>query len=286
MTAISIIIPAYNAEKFIRETVNSVLAQTFTDFEIIVSDDGSTDSTATIISGFDDPRIKYLHSPNAGVSTARNKGAALATGDYLAFIDADDLFYPENLNKKIQFLKSHPEFDLVFADCDIIDENGNKTGEQLTGNDEDVLTNLLLWNNTVIPGPSSILVSHKAYGQTGGFDAKFSTAADQDFFFRIAAEFRCGRIPEPLTAYRKHGSNMHMNIALMERDHIGVYRKAAENNLFPDSRFRIKCFANLYMILAGSWWVNGNNKLRGLYFMMRSVSLQPSMIFRLIKKIA
>lgn len=285
MTAISIIIPAYNAEKFILETVNSVLAQTFTDFEIIVSDDGSTDSTATIISGFDDPRIKYLHSPNAGVSTARNKGAALATGDYLAFLDADDLFYLENLNKKIQFLKFHPEYDLVFSDCDVIDENGNKTGEQLIGNDEDVMTNLLSWNNTVIPGPSSILVSRKAYGQTGGFDAKFSTAADQDFFFRIAAEFRCARIAERLTAYRKHGSNMHMNIALMEKDHIGVYRKASQNNLFKDSRFRRKCFAKLYMILAGSWWVNGNNKSRGLYFMMRSVALQPSMIFRLIKKI-
>ncbi len=285
MTSISIIIPAYNAGKFIQETVNSVLSQTFADFEIIISDDGSTDSTAEIISQYTDVRIKYLHSPNAGVSAARNKGAAIATGTYLAFLDADDLFYPENLNKKLHFLKSHPEYELAFADCDIIDENSNKTGEPLIGNDENVLKNLLSWNRTVIPGPSSILVSRKAYRQTGGFDAKFSTAADQDFFFRIAAEFRCGRIPEPLTAYRKHGSNMHMNIALMEKDHIGVYRKASQNNLFKDSGFRRKCFAKLYMILAGSWWVNGNNKSRGLYFMMRSVALQPSMIFRLIKKI-
>lgn len=285
MPTVSVIIPAYNAGKYLAETVHSVLAQTYTDFEIIIHDDGSTDDTPAIAKTFSDPRVKYRHQENAGVSAARNKGAEVATGKYLAFLDADDLFHPRNLEMKVTALEKDASLAMVFADCDIIDANGQSTGEILTGKDEDIFKNLLLWNGTVIPGPSSILITREAFEKSGGFDTEFSTAADQNFFFRIAHKYKCARIPEVLTAYRKHDTNMHMNIALMERDHIGVYEKAARAGMFETDSFRKTCFGNLYLILAGSWWVNGKNKRKGFQFMRKALAKNPVLIFKLLGKL-
>jgi glycosyltransferase involved in cell wall biosynthesis len=284
MPTVSVIIPAYNAGKFLEETVRSVLSQSYADLEIIICDDGSTDNTAAVAASVHDARVKYIHQQNAGVSAARNNGAAHATGKFLAFLDADDLFYPGNLSRKVEALVKNPEAGMAFADCDVIDGSSRKTGEVLTGKPENILENLLLWNGTVVPGPSSVLVTREAFEKVNGFDTQFSTAADQDFFFRVAHQFSCVRVPAVLTAYRKHGHNMHMNIALMERDHIAVYEKAAANGLFNSSAFRRKCFGNLYLILAGSWWVNGKSKLRGLKFMRKAVSSNPALIFKILSK--
>src|SRR5687768_2011753 len=97
MPQVSVIIPAYNAGKHLAETVQSVLAQTYSGFEIIISDDGSTDNTSGIAQSFGDPKIRYSYQQNSGVSAARNNGAKAATGKYLAFLDADDLFHRDNL---------------------------------------------------------------------------------------------------------------------------------------------------------------------------------------------
>lgn len=286
MPQVSVIIPAYNAGKYLAETMQSVLDQSFTDFELIICDDGSTDNTASVAKSFSDVRIKYKYQKNSGVSVARNNGAEFATGKYIAFLDADDLFHRDNLAAKVAELEKEPTAKLVFADCDVIDANGNHTGEKLIGKDENTLEDLLLWNGTVIPGPSSILLTREAFEKSGGFDPEFSTAADQDFFFRIASKNKCVRVAEVLTSYRKHGTNMHMNIALMERDHIGVYKKAAKARLFKSESFQNKCFGNLYLILAGSWWVNGKNKSRAFKFMRKAIANNPRLIFKLFSKLA
>jgi glycosyltransferase involved in cell wall biosynthesis len=285
MAKVSVIIPAYNAARYLHATIQSVLIQSFTDFEIIVSDDGSTDNTGEVIRSFTDERIRYIRRLNAGVSSARNSGAEIATGEYLAFLDADDLFCAHNLSKKVQLLEQDSEADMVFADCEVINESGKATGETLIGNDQNVFEDLLLWNGTVIPGPSSILVRKKAFEAVGCFDPEFSTAADQNFFFRIAHKHKCKRVPEVLTSYRKHGNNMHMNIELMERDHIGVYKKASQAGMFRSQSFERKCYGKLYLILAGSWWVNGKNKSRGFKFMRKAIAKNPLLIFKLLGKL-
>jgi glycosyltransferase involved in cell wall biosynthesis len=285
MTKVSVIIPAYNAGTYLAETVQSVLDQSYTDFEIIICDDGSTDNTAAIARSFSDQRVKYKHQKNSGVSAARNYGAESASGIYLAFLDADDLFHRENLERKVSLMESNPALSLVFSDCDVIDSTSQPTGEKLIGKDTDIFENLLLWNGTVIPGPSSILITRAAFEKSGGFDPEFSTAADQNFFFRVAHKFNCRRIAETLTAYRKHGNNMHMNIELMERDHLKVYEKAEKAGMFTSDSFRKKCFANMYLVLAGSWWVNGKNKRKGFKFMQKAVANNPVLIFKLIGKL-
>lgn len=285
MAKVSVIIPAFNAGKFLAETVQSVLAQTYTDFEIVISDDGSTDNTAAIAQSFSDQRIQYRYQKNSGVSSARNHGAEIAKGKYLAFLDADDLFHPDNLSKKVAAFQNDPNLALVFADCDVIDGTGKTTGEKLIGKDDKLLENLLLWNGTVIPGPSSILITRESFEKSGGFDPEFSTAADQNFFFRIAHKNKCARIPEILTSYRKHDTNMHADIERMERDHIRVYKKAAKAGMFSSDSFQNKCFGNLYLILAGSWWVNGKDKRRGFKFMRKAIANNPALIFKLFGKL-
>jgi glycosyltransferase involved in cell wall biosynthesis len=285
---VSVIVPAYNAEKFIAETLASVVSQTLPNWELIVVDDGSTDNTIAVAESFcSDARIRIVRQKNAGVSAARNAGLLLAKGRYVAFLDADDVWLPDNLQQKVALLElpENAEALLAHAPVENIDTHATRSGEINAGKAGNVLPDLLSWNGTVVPGPSSILVRRAAAEKIGGFDLQLSTAADQDFFFRLAELGPFAAAPEVLSLYRLHPNNMHRNIARMESDHIRVYEKAKLRNAFSTPAFRRKCFATLYLILAGSWWKNGNNKLRGFKFMLKAVLSYPPSFFQLIKKI-
>ena len=286
MNLVSVIIPAYNAEKYISATINSVLNQTYTDWELIIIDDGSTDGTANIITGFlQDPRIKYYYQKNTGVCGARNNGLKLAKGDSIALLDADDGWEPNNLEKKISILKSEPEVAWVFSDMYNADENLNKKDIAPIGTDKEILKSLLLWEGEVVPGPCSNIVLKAECIRSGiMFDTALSLSADMDFCLQLAEKFKGKRIPEPLFSYRILPGSMSKSLSTAERDGIYVYKKAARKNLFHSFGFKQKCFSNLYLILAGNWWVNGNNKGRGLYFIIRSLVNYPPNVSKLIKK--
>jgi len=165
-----------------------------------------------------------------------------------------------------------------------IDENSIRQPTIYKGKEGKVLDDLLLWEGCVIPAPSSILVKREVVEEVGGFSTDLSTAADQEFFFRVAQKYKIGMVPEVLGLYRIHGNNMHQNISRMESDHLLAYQKAKELNLFKSSSFQRKCFSNLYMILAGSWWINGNNKRRGIYFALKSLVTYPANLTKLLQK--
>lgn len=282
---VSIIVPVYNAEKYISQTIESVLGQTYQNWELILVNDGSTDNSEYIIQNYKDSRFKYLKKENGGVSTARNLGIKQASGIYIAFLDADDVWLPDNLQKKISLALEH-QLDWVFSDMYEADEQLNNKNYATPGKSENFLEEILLWNGEVIPGPASNLVVHqKCFIDGLKFDSKFSTAADQDFTIYLATNYKGERIPEPLWLYRKISTSMSRNVAVMEKDHTGVYKKAEENGLFKSYWFKHKCFSNLYLILAGSWWVNGTNKKRGLYFLAKSIITYPPVMVKLIKKL-
>ncbi|HVA97918.1 MAG TPA: glycosyltransferase [Bacteroidia bacterium] len=286
MPLVSVIIPAYNAEKFIAETIQSVLIQTYTRWEIIVVNDGSTDNSASIVTSFieKDNRITLINKPNSGVSDTRNVGIEKSKGEFIAFLDADDIWESNNLEEKVSVL-STTTIDWVFSDAYLIDENTDIIGEK-KGDDSEMLIHYLLWDRTVIPGPcSNVIVKRKCLNSGLRFDAKFSTAADQDFCFYLSSKFLGKRIEKYLWKYRILKQSMSRNIAVMEKDHIGVYKKAAKNKLFSSVKFQQKCFSNLYLILAGSWWKDGKNKTRGAYFIFRSVLAYPPNVLKLLKKI-
>lgn len=281
---VSIVIPMHNAAAFVRETLDSVLAQTFTDWDLTIVDDGSTDGSARIVAGLTDARIRLITQSNAGVSAARNRGLSATAGEYVAFLDADDVWLPRNLELKVRWLDEHPEHGLVHAAVEIIDAASRPSGERLVGQQGWVLDDLLSWTGDPIPDlPGNALIRRSVLQQVGAFDPALSTAADQDLKFRIAACCPVGRLPEPLVRYRVHGQNMHLDIALMERDHVRTYRKASRLGLFRTAAFRRKCFSNLYFILAGSWW-HGGNRSRALWFLLRSVVVHPAAGLRVARK--
>jgi glycosyltransferase involved in cell wall biosynthesis len=284
---VSIVIPAYNAEKFIAETIDSVIGQTYTNWELIVVDDGSKDGTKEVVAAYlGDPRVKYVHQQNAGVSLTRNHGIRLSKGEYITFLDADDHWQKNNLEEKIKFLEQNPVVDWVFSDRLLADEDLNYIGHGEPGRDVDMLKNILLWEGEVVPGLCSNMVMRRKCAEAGlAFDPALSTAADQDFSLQLASRFTGKRIPQALWTYRIRKTSMSRNIELMERDHIRVYRKAEQQGLFPSFWFRQRCFSNLYLTLAGSWWVDAGNKARGLYFIMKSLLTYPPNIGKLTRKL-
>ena len=114
MPRVSVIIPTYNSARFVVQAVESVLAQTYSDFEVIVVDDGSTDNTPVALAGYRQ-KIRYLHQENRGPSAARNAGYRASQGDYVLFLDSDDLIPPDTLERQVSFLNDHPEFGLVYS---------------------------------------------------------------------------------------------------------------------------------------------------------------------------
>ncbi len=123
--AITVLMPAFNAGRYIAEAIDSVLSQTFTDFELLIINDGSTDNTESVINSYTDPRIRLFNQQNMGVIGALNKGLELAAGKYIARFDADDICYPERLSVQYKFMETHPDHVMIGSACEYIDQDGN-----------------------------------------------------------------------------------------------------------------------------------------------------------------
>lgn len=284
---VSVIIPAYNAALYLEECLNSVLSQTYQNLEIIIVDDGSTDRQKEVIYTYltKFENVHYHYQQNRGVAAARNKGLEFAKGEYIAFLDADDVWLENNLSLKVQRF-GEGDFGLVHSGAYLIDANSDLIEGQLVGKEGNLLNDMLAWKSTLVPGPSSILVKCDVIEKVGFWDENLSTSADQDFFIRIASQFKIGRVPELSWKYRIHSQNMHKNIKVMETDVLYTFHKARRNNLFYSKSFERKCFANVYLILAASWAGDGRNLLRGMIFCWKSVFTQPLVIIKVTKIIS
>jgi len=160
---VSVIIPVYNGERYVEETIRSVFDQTLQDFEIIILNDGSTDSSAEIIKRLqqEDNRIIYIPKTNSGVSDTRNMGISKASGKYLAFLDADDVWKPGNLEKKIHSLKDSGK-KWVFCDHgNIYEEDNTLHADRKVFKPYNIIDNILLWEAHVVPGPCSNIVAER-----------------------------------------------------------------------------------------------------------------------------
>lgn len=275
---VSIIIPAYNAGRFISETIDSVINQTYKDWELIIINDGSTDSTLNIIETYSkkDTRISFVTKTNSGVSDTRNSGIDKAKGEFIAFLDADDVWLPENLQKKIDCLKSNSDVDFVFCNMLQADQNLQNQAPAPIGKDENIFEDLLLWNGEVIPGPCSNLVVRKKCLDSGiRFDPSLTTIADQNFTVQLAANYKGKLIKEFLWIYRILPGSMSKSLSVMEKDALATYSIYKQKNYFRSDFFRKKCFANMYLIVAASWWKDGNKKLKGLSFLIKAFFSAP-----------
>lgn len=224
MPKVSVIIPAYNAMAYLPETVESVLRQTFTDFEVLIIDDGSSDHTVQWVSGLVDPRVKLIEQQNQGASAARNTGIAHAKGEYVSFLDADDLWSETMLEKQVRCLEDNPAVGLVHTWMALIDEQGRPTGRVMTSNAEGDVWQQLVEQNTVFC--SSVMVRSCCFETVGVFDRNLLNIDDWDMWIRIAAHYHFAVLKEPLMRYRQHQNNMSKNWQVVEQALRSIIEKA------------------------------------------------------------
>ena len=199
MPLISVIIPTYNRAHCIERALKSVADQTYQNLEIVVVDDGSTDSTESIVKAFPDGRVRYFKQENRGASAARNKGVRLAEGDLIAFQDSDDCWYADKLMRQMDYWKKNPRYNMIYSaymlrrgDGDAVRVPYAETWGELEGD----IFNTLLVNNTV--GTPTMLFRKECFLELGGFDETMECLEDWDFAIRFARKNQIGYVSEPL----------------------------------------------------------------------------------------
>lgn len=254
---VSVVIPNHNYARFLSQTIESVLAQSYGNVEIVVVDDGSTDDSIAILRGYKE-HVRWVEQPNQGVATARNRGVTESDGELVAFLDADDVWLPQKLVRQVQRFLDEPELGLVHCGVEDINEMGAPLRSHTDGLQGWVAKDLLLFKRPVIlGGGSGTLIPRATFEKVGGFDERLSTSADWDLYCRIALSQPVGFVPEVLMQYRVHGANMHANIISMEHDMLLAYSKAFDIHNAEIQTIRRRCYGNLHINLAGSFFRSG-----------------------------
>lgn len=209
--------------RFIRDALESVFAQTFKDYELLVIDDGSTDNTAEIIKEYAG-RLQYVYKKNAGVFSALNVGVRLAKGDYLAFLDADDMWLPQKLEKQLTVIEER-KAGFVYTAKLMAKADGKPTGEIRPTRPAKSLFDLL--NNHYVN--MSALVRKELVEQAGMFDESIESSGDTDFWVRVAKIAPFEYIDEPLLIYRLHGNNLSLNSDKRFAGHVIMFKKVLKD---------------------------------------------------------
>jgi glycosyltransferase involved in cell wall biosynthesis len=216
---VSVVIPSYNHEQYIRAAIESVLSQTYDNIELIIVDDGSSDNSLEIIREFEGLSIKVIEQKNRGAHNAINRGLDTAEGEYLAILNSDDVFHPDRLTQCVARLREG-RAELVASYLEVIDQSGNTLGikqgwknmlpwdipnyENTFASTDDFALNLLASN--FVATTSNLVFTRRLYGELGGMrNLRFTH--DWDFLLRAAAKFQCCLTPAPLVKYRIHDSN-------------------------------------------------------------------------------
>lgn len=198
---ISVITPTYNRARFLPAAVASVLSQTFGDFELIIVDDGSEDNTPDVLKPFlADRRVRYVYQENQGQSHARNLALKQATGDFIAFLDSDDVWAPDKLEKQLAVFRANSEVDIVHGDEAIINEQGSVVSLQNMRRYSGRITRYLLADNSV--SITTALVRRRCFDEMGGFDTSVGVADDYELWLRFSARYCYQYEPGIVASYR------------------------------------------------------------------------------------
>jgi len=245
MSLISVIIPAYNAEKTISETMKSLQKQSFSNFEIVVINDGSTDKTLEILSKIEEPRLRVFSYENGGLPVARNRGIAHAVGEYITFIDADDLWTPDKLELQLAALQHSPESGVAYSWTAFIDEKGKFLYAGKPSYFEGNVYPQLLVVNFIASG-SNILVRRKFIEFVGTFDPLLKSAEDWDYNIRLAAQCPFVVVPKYQILYRKSSQAMSSKVDVMEEAILMVTERAFQTAPKELQYLKNRSLANTY----------------------------------------
>jgi glycosyltransferase involved in cell wall biosynthesis len=208
---VSVIIPTYNRADYLKLALKSVLEQTYKNIEVIVADDGSMDNTAEVVADFNDPRVKYFYQRNTGLpAVTRNRGLREASGEYVAFLDSDDMWQPEKLEIQVEYLRNQPDYHLAYSNAWIIDETDARKGlimDLELFKEGEIFKYLVKYN--FIP-QLTVLMKRKVFDEIGFFneDPTLRAVEDYEYWLRVALRHKIGFVKEPLAMYRVHSGGM------------------------------------------------------------------------------
>lgn len=281
---VSVIIPVYNGANFLREAIDSVLAQTFSDFELLVVDDGSQDETPVIARSYGN-RLSYLPKPNGGVASALNLGISHSRGKYLAWLSHDDLFLPHKLERQVKFLADDPRFRGCYTDVLVVDQAGNVLHETKTPWYPRPQALRALFREMYING-SSMLFERVCLDRVGLFREDYLHTQDADMWLRMLKHFEIGRVPEALIKWRSHPQQGSRSRSAADRECQIMFRSAFEylgiESIFPE---RAESSRTARTIAWGCEWFGDMMGHRCLFhladeYYRRSVETWPSWINR------
>ncbi|NEQ44096.1 MAG: glycosyltransferase [Leptolyngbya sp. SIOISBB] len=284
---VSVIIPAYNCEKTIQDTLESVRKQSYSNLEVIVIDDGSRDSTVRSVASIaeQDTRIKVFSYANAGPAVARNRGIEKSEGDFIAFLDADDLWTPDKISDQVTALQNHPQAGLAYSWIDWIDEADQflRHGSHIDA-EGDVLSQLLLRN--FIDNGSNALVRSDVLDQIGQFDSTLPPSEDWDMWLRIAAKYEFVCIPKVQVFYRILKTSLSTNILKLSQANLKII-----DNFFlsyPELKATIgeQAYADKYRYFTFKSIEGAPSRQNGwlaLRFFAKAISIEPEWWLKRIK---
>jgi GT2 family glycosyltransferase len=241
---VTVVTAAYNAEPFLAATLQSVRAQTFTDFEHLVIDDGSRDGTADVVRRCmaEDPRVRLIQQSNHGLAATRNAGARAARGELVAFLDHDDVWHPEKLALQIALLDAHPEAAVASCYSAVIDEDRAQLGWRLGGAaNGDVYWEMLEWD--MVSGGSVALCRRSALEHAGLFDETLRMRSDWDMWIRLARQAPYVTVPRALVGYTRSPASASRQYERFAAAGVAILAKAAREDPRVSPRFERLCRA-------------------------------------------
>lgn len=246
---ISIVIPTYNAAKTIERTLKSVLAQTYSNFEVLIINDGSKDETLEIISRIQDPRIQVFSYVNKGLSASRNRGITRANGKYITLLDADDMWTADKLEAQLNALQKNPKAALAYSWTDYIDEQDQllHRGCYVKANGN-IYSKLLIAN--FLESGSNPLICKWALDEVGEFDCSLSNGADWDMWLRLAARYPFVCVAAPQVLYRVSEKSVSANVQGMEKCCLQIMERNFANAPVELQHLKHQSLGNLYLYLA------------------------------------
>ncbi|MGQ9848333.1 MAG: glycosyltransferase family 2 protein [Bacteroidales bacterium] len=279
--SISIIIPFYNAQNFLKETLDSIIKQSITDWEVILIDDGSTDNSYAIASSYVSENIKLYQQSNCGVSIARNEGFKKAKGKYVVFLDADDILSNNFLEQRFLFLEQNNEYGFCCGDIIMFEDTTNKIIWKHKGVYENIAMNLLNYNETFKSVPSNYMFRRDVLIKHGIlFNPILSSTADRYFLLELSLFSKCGYVPDAPLWYRYHPNSMSAKLSLKLIKDNELFYKLIEITRLYNREYKKYYKVNKYYVLGLSYLKI--HHIKGIYFLFIGFLTHP---YLFIKKI-
>jgi glycosyltransferase involved in cell wall biosynthesis len=269
---VSVVIPTYNNARFLPEALDSLLAQTCRDFELIVVDDGSTDDTEEVLKPYRN-LVRYVRKDNGGPASARNLGIRQARGQLIAFQDADDIWLPDKLQRQVDYLRDHPNIGVVFSDVTFFGAEGRETCcvKQRFSAEAGMTFDNLFHDHFV--GMSTVVVRSSCLNEVGLFDESLIGAEDYNLYLRLAKRFQFGFLDEPLIKKRLHENNLSNDLDQMLHDEIANLHKIAA--LFPEDNVSTRSIAARIYFRFGKYHFDRKAFEKATSCLFRALRLSP-----------